>query len=143
MYSFATILLCLGLAEVLRRCCMVLLKAFTGPMSKIPGPWLWKFSALPWMRVVLQGNQINVSPKLFATYGDVVRIGMSHWLRVTPDILKHLQVPTRSSSAARMRFRRSSWKKICLSHQIMRQSATSIKLRICSRKGITRHTSKR
>lgn len=76
MYSYATILLCIVLAEVLRRCCRILLKAFTGPLSKIPGPWILKFGNLRWKLVVIQGNQVNESPKLFAKYGDVVRIGI-------------------------------------------------------------------
>ena len=76
MYSYTTIVLCIVLAEVLRRSCKVLLGAYTGPLSKVPGPFLWKFSGILWRRVIVQGNQANVSPKLFAQYGDVVRIGM-------------------------------------------------------------------
>ncbi|KAG0647760.1 Cytochrome P450 monooxygenase FUS8 [Hyphodiscus hymeniophilus] len=75
MYSYTTVLLYLVLAEVLRRCCKMLLTALTGPLAKVPGPWLLKFTLLPWRKVILQGNQVNVTPKLFAKYGDVVRIG--------------------------------------------------------------------
>jgi hypothetical protein len=75
MYTYTTIALCIVLAEVVRRFCNILLTAYTGPLAKVPGPWIWKFSGLVWGRVVLQGNQVNVSPKLFAKYGHVVRIG--------------------------------------------------------------------
>jgi hypothetical protein len=76
MYSYTSVLLYIVLAEVLRRWIKILLTALTGPLSKVPGPFIYKFSSLPWARIVLQGNQINESPKLFAKFGDVVRIGM-------------------------------------------------------------------
>jgi hypothetical protein len=63
------------LAEVLRRCCMAIILAFTGPLSKIPGPLINKFSILPWLYQCLTGNMINVAPGYFEKYGDIVRIG--------------------------------------------------------------------
>ena len=47
MVSYITLLLYVVLAEVGRRFCMALLTAFTGPLAKIPGPFLNKMTALP------------------------------------------------------------------------------------------------
>ena len=63
--------------SLLRRFISALLLAFTGPLSKIPGPLLWKLTPLPWLYECLTGNMMNVAPGLFEEYGDVVRVGMS------------------------------------------------------------------
>jgi hypothetical protein len=75
MNTYLSILLCLGLAELLRRFILALFIAFTGPLSKIPGPLLWKLTPLPWLYECLAGNMMNVAPGLFEKYGDVVRVG--------------------------------------------------------------------
>jgi hypothetical protein len=75
MNIYISILLYLGLAELLRRFVSTLILAFTGPLSKIPGPLLWKLTPLPWLYECLTGNMMNVAPGLFEKYGDVVRVG--------------------------------------------------------------------
>jgi hypothetical protein len=75
MNSYFLILIYLGLAELLRRFVSALILAFTGPLSKIPGPLLWKLTPLPWLYECLTGNMMNVAPGLFEKYGDVVRVG--------------------------------------------------------------------
>jgi hypothetical protein len=74
MYSYATIALFVVGAECLRRLCKILLNAYTGPLSKIPGPFWNKFTIVPWMLPVLSGDTPRVVPKLFEKYGDIVRI---------------------------------------------------------------------
>jgi hypothetical protein len=75
MNAYLSILLYLGLAELLRRFISALILAFTGPLSRIPGPLLWKLTPLPWLYECLTGNMMNVAPGLFEKYGDVVRVG--------------------------------------------------------------------
>jgi hypothetical protein len=82
MNSYISILLYLGLAELLRRFVSALILAFTGPLSKIPGPLLWKLTPLPWLYECLTGNMMNVAPGLFEEYGDVVRVGKSIDLKI-------------------------------------------------------------
>lgn len=55
---------------------MAIVCALTGPLSKIPGPFLNRFSTIPWAIDNLTGNSMNVAPKMFEKYGDVVRVGM-------------------------------------------------------------------
>jgi hypothetical protein len=82
MNSYVLILIYLGLAELLRRFVSALILAFTGPLSKIPGPLLWKLTPLPWLYECLTGNMMNVAPGLFEKYGDVVRVGKYlNWYR--------------------------------------------------------------
>jgi hypothetical protein len=75
MYSITTILVYALAAEVLRRCCLIFLTAFTGPLSKIPGPMIGKFNPWPWIIQCVKGNQMNIGPGLFTKYGDIVRVG--------------------------------------------------------------------
>ncbi|KUJ06610.1 cytochrome P450 [Mollisia scopiformis] len=75
MNTYLSVLLCLAGAELLRRCYSVVICAFTGPLSKIPGPFLNKFTPIPWGIQNLTGNSMNVAPKMFAKYGDVIRVG--------------------------------------------------------------------
>jgi hypothetical protein len=77
MNTYLSILLYLSLAELLRQFISSLILAFTGPLSKIPGPLLWKLTPLPWLYECLTGNMMNVAPGLFEKYGDVVRVGKS------------------------------------------------------------------
>jgi hypothetical protein len=57
---------------------MALIVAFTGPLSKVPGPFIMKLSAWPWVIETITGNQMNAAPILFKKYGDTVRIGELH-----------------------------------------------------------------
>jgi hypothetical protein len=75
MYGFTTIFIYALAAELCRRCCLILLAAFTGPLSKIPGPVIGKFTSWPWLIQVIKGNQMNIGPGLFQKYGPVVRVG--------------------------------------------------------------------
>ena len=75
MYNYAIWISYLVLAEILRRCCLALVIGFTGPLSKIPGPFLMRFSLVPWMLESSSGNLLVTVPKLFKTYGDCVRVG--------------------------------------------------------------------
>jgi hypothetical protein len=88
MNNYLSILLYLGLAELLRRFISALILAFTGPLSKIPGPLLWKLTPLPWLYECLTGNMMNVAPGLFEKYGDVVRVGKS--INLILNILQNL-----------------------------------------------------
>ena len=74
MYSFVSLVLFVAIAEILRRCCMALMAAFTGPLAKIPGPLIYKLTPLPWVIENVTGNTMNVAPKLFEKYGDIVRV---------------------------------------------------------------------
>lgn len=62
-------------AELLRRCYVTLMFAFTGPMSKIPGPFLNKLSAAPHMLTMAKGNDFLYKEELHKIYGDIVRFG--------------------------------------------------------------------
>jgi len=84
MESYVLLLLYLALAEVFRRCCITLIAAFTGPLSKVPGPLLMKLSKWPWVIETITGNQMNVAPKLFEKYGETVRVGE---LRNQPNLM--------------------------------------------------------
>lgn len=77
MHAYLTLLLYALFAEGVRRCVLILLRGLTGPLSKIPGPLLAKFTTVPWIFEVIRGNQMNVGPELFRKYGDVVRVGVS------------------------------------------------------------------
>ena len=76
MASYGAIVLYLALAEVIRRVFLSVLSAYTGPLSKIPGPFLCKFSMLPWAYLNLTGNTMNVQHRWIKKYGPVVRIGV-------------------------------------------------------------------
>jgi hypothetical protein len=78
METYLTIFLCLVLAEFIRRCVSVLLHAFTGPLSKVPGPFLAKFTKIPWAIQLIKGTHLNTVGPIFKKYGsDIVRIGKS------------------------------------------------------------------
>jgi hypothetical protein len=74
MYTYTTLITYAILAELFRRCCLILLTAFTGPLSKVPGPLINKLTVFPWLYQVVIGNQLNIGPPLFKKYGPVVRI---------------------------------------------------------------------
>ncbi|KAH9207521.1 cytochrome P450 [Leptodontidium sp. 2 PMI_412] len=75
MSTYVSLLLWLAAAELLRRLILALKLAFTGPLSKIPGPTLWKITSLPWMIENITGNCMNTLPELLDKYGDVIRVG--------------------------------------------------------------------
>jgi hypothetical protein len=75
MYSFTAIFIYALTAELCRRCCLILIAAFTGPLSRIPGPVIGKFTLWAWIIQVIKGNQMNIAPGLFQQYGPVVRVG--------------------------------------------------------------------
>ncbi|PMD30788.1 cytochrome P450 [Hyaloscypha variabilis F] len=62
-------------AELFRRFVTLLIGAFTGPLAKIPGPLVGKFTTLPWLVNTIQGETMNTIPELFKKYGEVVRTG--------------------------------------------------------------------
>jgi len=75
MHTVISLILLAAAAEALRRCWMVFISAFTGPLSKIPGPFLNKITVLPWLYECVTGNMMNLTPGYFEKYGDIVRIG--------------------------------------------------------------------
>jgi hypothetical protein len=75
MYSYIQFGLYLLAAEFLRRAILILKVAYTGPLSKIPGPWWGKLTHIPWMIENVTGNSMNSMPRFFEKYGEVVRIG--------------------------------------------------------------------
>jgi hypothetical protein len=75
MNSYLIIVFYLGLGEGLRRCVSVVVTAFTGPLSKIPGPFVAKFTGLPWTIESLRGKHMNTPAQLFQKYGEIVRVG--------------------------------------------------------------------
>jgi hypothetical protein len=77
MHYLLSVILVAATAEIIRRCCMAFITAFTGPMSKIPGPLISKLTAAPWQYQCLRGNMMNITPAYFEKYGDIVRIGRS------------------------------------------------------------------
>jgi hypothetical protein len=78
MHSYLTLILYAALAEVFRRVVLVVLGAFSGPLSKIPGPFYAKFTNVPWIYQNISGNSMNVIAGHFEKYGPVIRMGMLH-----------------------------------------------------------------
>jgi hypothetical protein len=78
MEPYLTILLGLVLAEFVRRCCFTLLHAFTGPLSKVPGPFLAKFTNIPWAIELIRGTHFTTVGPIFQKYdSDIIRVGKS------------------------------------------------------------------
>jgi hypothetical protein len=75
MDNFLKIVVYLVSVELFRRLVMKLIGGFTGPLAKVPGPFLAKFTAIPWLINAAQGEQMNTGPELIKKYGDVVRAG--------------------------------------------------------------------
>ncbi|KAK0099435.1 hypothetical protein ONS96_008459 [Cadophora gregata f. sp. sojae] len=75
MNTYVSLLLWFVAADLLRRLVLALKLAFTGPLSKIPGPKLWSVTSVPWMIENITGNSMNSIHSLFDKYGDVVRVG--------------------------------------------------------------------
>jgi hypothetical protein len=75
MFSYWIVLVVyLLLADLSRRCVLALIGAFTGPLSKVPGPLMYKLTPIPWLIDTISGNSMHVGPVLFKKYGDVVRV---------------------------------------------------------------------
>jgi len=73
-YSYTTLaLFAMGL-ELLRRVLKALILGFTGPLSKIPGPFWNKLSPLPWRLAFLKGTAPFLALDLHEKYGQVVRV---------------------------------------------------------------------
>ncbi|KAM0133962.1 hypothetical protein ACHAP3_005678 [Botrytis cinerea] len=73
--SYTIIVLCIVALEILRRICVSIYAAFFTPLSKVPGPLSLKLCGSIWLYHTLRGETMNIAPKLFKKYGDVVRIG--------------------------------------------------------------------
>ncbi|ATZ49028.1 hypothetical protein BCIN_04g02280 [Botrytis cinerea B05.10] len=73
--SYTIIVLCIVALEILRRICVSIYIAFFTPLSKVPGPLSLKLCGSIWLYHTLRGETMNIAPKLFKKYGDVVRIG--------------------------------------------------------------------
>lgn len=109
MYTIVTLLIYAAAAELFRRCCLILLTAFTGPLSKIPGPMIGKFTSLPWIISCIKGNQMNIGPGLFKKYGDIVRVGEEGVIPQNSTLVNIFAQDQRMScSQTRLAFRRSS-----------------------------------
>jgi hypothetical protein len=78
MVSFIILGLYVVGLEILRRFILTLVKAYTGPLSKIPGPFWNKFSIAPVVLQNMQSTQCRDShwrkDGVFGIYGPVVRI---------------------------------------------------------------------
>ncbi|KAF4954952.1 hypothetical protein FSARC_11981 [Fusarium sarcochroum] len=73
-YSYTTLVLGTVALEFLRRLLKALIVGFTGPLSKVPGPFWNKLSPLPWRLAFLKGTAPFLAQKLHRKYGDVVRV---------------------------------------------------------------------
>lgn len=75
MENYLWLLLYTALAEVARRVVLSLITAYTGPLSKIPGPALSKLTPLFWRLKISSGDFYYLLPELFKKYGNTVRVG--------------------------------------------------------------------
>ncbi|KAJ4129010.1 hypothetical protein NW768_007539 [Fusarium equiseti] len=73
-YSYTTLALVAVGLELLRRVLKTLILAFTGPLSKVPGPFWNKLSPLPWRLAFLKGTAPFLALDLHGKYGKVVRV---------------------------------------------------------------------
>ncbi|KAL2069494.1 hypothetical protein VTL71DRAFT_14173 [Oculimacula yallundae] len=92
MATYLTLFLYTVLAELTRRIVLTLIHAYTGPLSKIPGPALNKLTSLPWKLRITSGDFYYELPKLFERYGDTVRVGPSMILLKGKDAAQQLFV---------------------------------------------------
>ncbi|PQE09240.1 hypothetical protein CJF32_00010693 [Rutstroemia sp. NJR-2017a WRK4] len=92
MLSYTSLILLFITAEILRRFCLSLYVAFTGPLAKVPGPLLWKLSKRIWHYHMVRGTSITVSAKLFEKYGDCVRIGPREVMFRSKDAIQQILV---------------------------------------------------
>lgn len=54
--------------------CLIAYNFHFHPLARIPGPFLWRASRLPFIRSFLSGNLVTDVRKLHEKYGDIVRI---------------------------------------------------------------------
>ncbi|KAM3072746.1 hypothetical protein ACMFMF_007078 [Clarireedia jacksonii] len=92
MFSYTSLVLLFIAAEILRRFCLSLYKAFTGPLARVPGPILWKLSEKVWHYHMVRGTSITTSAKLFEKYGDCVRIGPREVIFRSKDAIQKIMV---------------------------------------------------
>jgi hypothetical protein len=90
MYSYTIIAVCLVGVECLRRLCKIFLTAYTGPLSKIPGPFWSKFTVLPWSISAIRGDSPRTVPELFEKYGNTVRVGPNLVMVTGPKAVVHV-----------------------------------------------------
>lgn len=76
-YSYTTLALFAVGLELLRRVLKALIFGFTGPLSRVPGPFWNKLSPLPWRLAFLKGTAPFLAQDLHHQYGDVVRVSKS------------------------------------------------------------------
>jgi hypothetical protein len=72
--SYTTLALLVVGLELLRRVLKALILAFTGPLSKVPGPFWNKLSPLPWRLAFLKGTAPFLALDLHQKYGPIVRV---------------------------------------------------------------------
>lgn len=75
MANYLWLLLYTVLAELARRLVLTIIHAYTGPLSKIPGPAINKLTPIFWRLRLASGDFYYELPKLFEKYGDTVRVG--------------------------------------------------------------------
>lgn len=83
MFNYWSIAISLLLIELTRRIFLTIQSGLTGPLSKIPGPVLGKFTWIPWVIEVVRGKHMESTKYLLEKYGDVVRVGKNYILQTT------------------------------------------------------------
>ncbi len=118
MNNYVIVVIWLAAAELLRRCILSLLCAFTGPLSKVPGPFINKLTTIPWIIENITGNTMNLVPEYHRKYGDVVRVGKSVFLELKFDFdVDVLQLRKKFSLMKRMESTKSSLMMTWSKHQ--------------------------
>ncbi|KAH7410702.1 cytochrome P450 [Cadophora sp. MPI-SDFR-AT-0126] len=92
MANYAWLLLYTVLAEFARRIILTLILAYTGPLSKVPGPAWNKLTLVIWQMRLTSGDFYYELPKLFEKYGDTVRIAPERVLVKGKDTVQQLLV---------------------------------------------------
>ncbi|KAH6714088.1 cytochrome P450 [Leptodontidium sp. MPI-SDFR-AT-0119] len=92
MANYLWLLLYTVLAELARRLVLTIIHAYTGPLSKIPGPAINKLTPIFWRLRLASGDFYYELPKLFEKYGDTVRVGPATVLVKGKDTVQQLLV---------------------------------------------------
>lgn len=75
--NYTTAALAILAVELVRRSIAAILLAFTGPLAKVPGPMLMRFTGLFGAINAMRGEfDQNKASAFFKKYGKVVRVGM-------------------------------------------------------------------
>ncbi|KAH7346321.1 cytochrome P450 [Rhexocercosporidium sp. MPI-PUGE-AT-0058] len=74
MATYLWLILYTIVAELVRRIVLTIIHAYTGPLSKIPGPQLSKLTSIFWHLRLASGDFYYELPRLFEKYGDTVRV---------------------------------------------------------------------